>query len=49
MKDLGEFFNDIFEKFVPASGYEIDCRPQLELYDEKFMSNGDFDIFIPIK
>ncbi len=49
IKDLGEFFNDIFAKFIPASGYEIDHRPQLELYDERFMSNGEFDIYIPIK
>lgn len=49
LKDLGGFYNDIFAKWIPASGYEMDCRPQLELYDERFMSNGEFDIYIPIK
>ena len=35
IKDLGEFYNDIFTKFIPASGYEMDFRPQIELYDER--------------
>jgi len=49
LKDIGEFYNDIFAKFIPNSGYELDYRPQLELYDERFMNNGEFDIYIPIK
>lgn len=49
LKDLGEFYNDMFSKFIPTSGYEIDNRPQLELYDERFMSNGEFDIYVPVK
>lgn len=49
LKDIGEFYNDIFAKCLPASGYEMDYRPQFELYDERFMSNGEFDIYIPIK
>jgi len=49
IKDLGLFYNDIFQKWMPASGYEIDFRPQLELYDQRFMNNGEFDIYIPIK
>ena len=49
LKELGEFYNNIFAKFIPASGHEIDFRPQIELYDERFMSNGEFDIYIPIK
>jgi len=49
IKDLGEFYNDIFAKFIPASGHEIDNRPQLELYDERFIGNGEFDIYVPIK
>jgi AraC family transcriptional regulator len=48
IKDLGLFYNDMFSKWLPASGCEVDCRPQLELYDERFMQNGEFDIFIPI-
>jgi len=49
IKDLGEFYNSIFTKWLPASKCEIDYRPQLELYDERFMNNGEFDIYIPIK
>ncbi len=49
LKDLGEFYGNIFTNWLPASGYEMDYRPQLELYDERFMSNGEFDIYIPIK
>ncbi|MCB2312595.1 GyrI-like domain-containing protein [Clostridium tagluense] len=49
IKDLGEFYTNIFTKLLPASGYEIEYRPQLELYDERFMNNGEFDIYIPIK
>lgn len=49
IKDLGVFYNDIFAQWIPASAHEIDDRPQLEIYDERFMSNGEFDIYIPIK
>lgn len=49
IKDLGEFYNNIFTKLIPASSYEIECRPQLEVYDDRFISNGEFDIYIPIK
>ena len=49
IKDLGAFYNDVFTKLIPASGYEFDCRPLLELYDERFMNNGEFDICVPIK
>jgi AraC family transcriptional regulator len=49
IKDLGRFYNEIFTNYLMASGYEIDCRPQLELYDDRFMNNGQFDIYIPVK
>jgi len=49
IKDLGEFYGNIFAKWFPVSGYEMDYRPQLELYDERFMQTGEFDIYIPIK
>lgn len=49
IKDLGEFYDNILSKWLPASGQEIDLRPQLELYDERFMRNGEFDIYIPVK
>lgn len=49
IKDLGEFYDNIFSKWLPASQCEMDYRPQLEVYDERFMNNGEFDIYIPIK
>lgn len=49
IKDLGDFYNSIFSDWIPASGHEMDLRPQLELYDERFTGSGEFDIYIPIK
>lgn len=49
IKDLGDFYCNIFSNWLPASNYEMDCRPQLELYDNRYMDNGEFDIYIPIK
>lgn len=49
LKDLNEFYENIFSKWLLASGQEMDMRPQLELYDERFMHNGEFDIYVPIK
>lgn len=49
LKDLGDFYNNIFSNWLPNSGFEMDCRPQLELYDGRFMNNGEFDIYIPVK
>ncbi|WP_069998993.1 GyrI-like domain-containing protein [Cellulosilyticum sp. I15G10I2] len=49
LKDLGTFYHNIFTNWLPSSTYELDLRPQFELYDERYMSNGVFDIYIPIK
>lgn len=49
IKDLGHFYNDIFSKWIPNSEFEIDFRPQLELYDDRFIKKGEFDIYIPVK
>lgn len=49
LKDLGDFYNDIFTRWLPASSQEMDSRPQFELYDERFMNNGEFDLYFPIK
>lgn len=49
LKELGQFYDDIFQKWMPSDEYEMDYRPQLELYDERFMANGEFDVYIPIK
>lgn len=49
IENLGEFYSEMFSSWIPDSGYEMDFRPQLELYDDRFMRNGEFDIYIPIK
>lgn len=49
LEKLGEFYENIFSKWIVASGYEMDYRPQFELYDDRFMKNGEFDIYVPIK
>ncbi|MGE5627997.1 MAG: GyrI-like domain-containing protein [Solirubrobacterales bacterium] len=49
IKDLGEFYNSIYSKWLHESGYELDFRPQFELYDERFMNNGEFDVYVPVK
>lgn len=49
LNDLGNFYENIFSKWIPAAGCELDNRPQLELYDARFMNDGEFDILVPIK
>lgn len=49
LKALGEFYENIFTKWLPASGYQFDQRPQFELYDQRFMNNGEFDVYFPVK
>jgi AraC family transcriptional regulator len=49
IENLGEFYENIVSKWMPALKYEMDCRPQFELYDNRFMENGEFDIYMPIK
>ena len=46
---LGKFYEDLFTKVMPEAGYELDMRPQFELYDERYMKNGEFDLYMPIK
>jgi AraC family transcriptional regulator len=45
---LETFYCDIFGKWIPEASHVLDGRPQLELYDERYMQNGEFDIYIPI-
>lgn len=49
LSELGDFYGNIFSKWLPTSGCEMDCRPQLELYDGRYMDNGEFDVYIPVK
>lgn len=46
---IGEFYDNIFAKWMPEAGYTVDARPQFELYDERYMDNGEFDLYMPIK
>jgi AraC family transcriptional regulator len=49
LQNLGEFYENMFTKWIPAADYEVEDRPQIELYDNRFSVNGEFDIYIPIK
>lgn len=53
LEDLTSYYNDIFYKWFPESGYEYDCsRCDYEWYDERFKMDSDdseLDIYVPIK
>ena len=49
IKNLGEFYGKIFDTYLPQSGHEMDMRPQLEVYDDRYMKTGAVDIYIPVK
>lgn len=46
---LGQFYLNIYTAWLPELGFEHDHRPDFEHYDERFMRNGEFDIYIPIQ
>jgi AraC family transcriptional regulator len=46
------FFNSIYTKWLPNSGYELDNRPQFEILGEKYKNNdasSEEEIWIPIQ
>ncbi|HEX9979849.1 MAG TPA: GyrI-like domain-containing protein [Flavobacterium sp.] len=46
-----EAFRYIFSKWLPGSGYQLDCRPHFEILGEKYKrgsADSEEDIFIPI-
>ena len=46
------FFNTIYTKWLPASDYEIDHRPQFEILGAKYKTNdpnSEEEIWIPVK
>jgi len=49
LSKLQAFYENIHGVWMQELGYERDMRPDYEHYDERFMKNGEFDIYIPIK
>lgn len=48
----GKAFRYIFETWIPASGYELDCRPHFEILGEKYKNedpDSEEEIWIPVK
>ncbi|HEU4495849.1 MAG TPA: GyrI-like domain-containing protein [Flavobacterium sp.] len=51
-KDGGTFFQHIFQKWLPSSGYVIDDRAHFEVLGEKYnnsSSGSEEEIWIPVK
>lgn len=46
---IGEFWGQIYGQFLPGLGLEPEDRVSFEYYDERFMKNGECDIYIPVK
>lgn len=46
---LGDFYNNLFTKTIVEDALTFDNRPELEVYDHRFLENGVFDIYVPIK
>lgn len=49
---LGETYDFIYGKYIPAAGHEIRSMVDFELYDERFhpdREESEIDIYIPIK
>lgn len=49
MSKLGDFYGNIHNQWLKAQGLMYEPRPDFELYDDRFMKNGEFDIYIPVK
>lgn len=49
LSKLQAFYQNIYGVWMQELGFERDNRPDYEHYDERFMKNGEFDIYIPIK
>ncbi len=50
--NAAEFFKNIFTKWIPELGYEIDSRPHFEILGDKYKRDSDDseeEIWIPIK
>lgn len=50
--DVASFFNSIYTKWLPSSGYQLDSRAQFEILGEKYKNNSpesEEEIWIPIK
>lgn len=49
LSKLGEFYGNIYAIWMMELGLTHDDRPDYEHYDDRFMKNGEFDIYIPIQ
>jgi len=49
LSKLQDFYGNIHSKWLKENGLEYDLRPDFEYYDERFMKNGEFEIYIPVK
>ncbi len=45
---IGEFWNAIYQDYLPENGLIPDFGMSFELYDERFAKTGECDIYIPI-
>lgn len=52
LSEIRETMRQIYAEWVPTSGYALDQRPDLEVYDSRFrpdLGQTTFDVLIPIK
>jgi AraC family transcriptional regulator len=49
LSKLGEFYDNIYGVWMAELGFQHEMRPDFEHYDDRFMKNGEFDIYIPIQ
>lgn len=52
LDDLSETYDNIYEEWLPESGYQIDDADEIEWYDSRFQFGSEksqMDIHIPIK
>lgn len=52
LETIGKTFEDIYCKWIPASGLEPNAKYGFELYDERFKccaEDSEIDIYVPVK
>lgn len=49
LSNLQAFYGNIYQNWLAENKFELDMRPDFEHYDRRFMEDGTFDIYIPIK
>jgi len=49
---IAEFYQNIFTKWLPTAGFDVDQRPHVEIMGEKYKNNdpsSEEEIWIPVK